>query len=167
MGSNREPAPHGRRLEGQALAGRASSGRSWLVRGGLLFLLFAALLVGPWAQFAPESFWEGFPAFGRGWVSTDGPYNEHLIRDVGGLQLAMAVVLLAALLRPTRPLVLVAALASLAWQAPHVVYHLVHVGDLPTPADRVAQSVALISGLVVAVALLVIALERDEADRHP
>jgi hypothetical protein len=140
-----------------AYEGQASWGK-WPLRAGLLFLLFAALLVGPWAQFAPESFWEGFPAFGRGWVSTDGPYNEHLIRDVGGLQLGMAVVLLAALLQPTRPLVLVAALASVTWQVPHVFYHLVHVDDLPTFADRVAQSVGLIAGLVVAAALLVVAL---------
>lgn len=140
--------------------GRATSGR-WPTRAGLLFLLFASLLVGPWAQFAPTSFWEGFPAFGCGWVSTDGPYNEHLIRDVGGLQLGMSVVLLATLLRPTRPLVLVAALASLAWQAPHVSYHLIHVKDLPTLADRVAQSAGLIAALAVATALLIAESRRD------
>lgn len=129
-------------------------GRTGLLRAGLLYLAFASLLVGPWAQFAPSSFWEGFPAFGRGWVSTDGPYNEHLIRDVGGLQLAMAVVLLAAALRPTVVLVRTAALASVVWQAPHVVYHLVHVVDLPTLADQVAQSAALALSLVLAAVLL-------------
>lgn len=128
---------------------------TWPTRAGLLFLLLVSLSVGPWAQFAPASWWEGFPAFGRGWASFDGPYNEHMIRDVGGLQLGMAVVLLAALLRPAVVLVRVAGLASVAWQAPHVVYHLVHVGDLPTLADQVAQSVGIIAALAVAVALLV------------
>lgn len=133
---------------------RTAPGR-WPARAGLLFLLLVSLLVGPWAQFAPASWWEGFPAFGRGWASFDGSYNEHLIRDVGGLHLAMAVVLLAALLRPTVALVRVAGLASVAWQAPHVVYHLVHVGDLPTRADQVAQSALIIVALAVAAALLV------------
>lgn len=142
----------------------SSNGGAWL-RAGLLFLLLASLSVGPWAQFAPGSFWEGFPGLGRAWVSTDGPYNEHLVRDVGGLQLGMTVVLLAALLRPADGLVLVAALASIVWQAPHAVYHLVHVGDLPTLADQLAQSVLLVLTLAVAVALLVASLRRDRATR--
>jgi hypothetical protein len=135
-------------------------------RAGLLFLLLASLSVGPWAQLAPGSFWEGFPGFGRSWVSTDGPYNEHLVRDVGGLQLGMAVVLFAALLRPTGHLLRVAAFASVVWQAPHAVYHLVHAGDLPAFADRVAQSVLLILALAVAVALLVASSRRGGAARR-
>ena len=117
-----------------------------------------------WAQFAPAAFWEGFPGLGRAWVSVGGAYNEHLVRDVGGLQLAVAVLLLAALLRPTRTLVLVAALSSIAWQAPHAVYHLIHVGDLPPPADRVAQSVLLLISLAVAAFLLVAASRPDAVD---
>lgn len=144
--------------------GPPAAGRRW-VRVGLLFLLSVSLLVGPWAQFAPVSFWEGFPAFGRGWVSADGPYNEHLIRDVGGLQLGMAVVLLAALLRPTRPLVLVAALASMAWQVPHVPYHMLHLDDLPSFADRAAHVASLLFTFTVAAALLVAALRRDGAPK--
>lgn len=139
---------------------RSARSGTWPTRAGLLFLLLVSLLVGPWAQFAPASWWEGFPGFGRGWASFDGPYNEHLIRDVGGLQLGMAVLLLAALLRLSRELVLVAALASVAWQAPHLVYHLVHVGDLPTLADQAVQTALLIVALAVAAALLVAALLR-------
>lgn len=135
--------------------------RVGLIRAGLLLLVFASLLVGPWAQFAPHSFWDGFPGFGRAWVSTDGPYNEHLVRDVGGLQLAMVVLLLAALIRPEVALVRVAALASIVWQAPHLVYHLVHVGDLPTLSDMVMQSVGLVFTFVIALAVL--ALTRDSA----
>jgi hypothetical protein len=138
--------------------------RGWL-RAGLLVLLLASLLVGPWAQFAPASFWEGFPGFGRAWVSAYGPYDEHLVRDVGGLHLGMAVVLLAALARPTESLLRVAALASVVWQAPHAVYHFVHVGDLPTLADRVAQSIILILTLAVAVTLLLASLRREHAVR--
>ena len=70
----------------------------------------------------------------------------------------MAVVLLAALLRPDDSLLRVAALASVVWQAPHAIYHLVHVGDLPTFADKVARSVLLTLTLAVAVALLAVSL---------
>lgn len=135
--------------------------RVGLMRAGLLFLAVASLMVGPWAQFAPHSFWDGFPGFGRAWVSADGPYNEHLVRDVGGLQLAMVVLLLAAVIRPEVVLVRVAALASVVWQAPHLLYHLVHVGDLPTLFDMVIQSVGLVFTFVVALAVLV--LTRDSA----
>ena len=101
--------------------------------------------------------WDGFPGFGRAWVSVDGPYNEHLVRDVGGLQLAMVVLLLAAAIRPGVELVRAAALASVAWQAPHLVYHLLHVGELTTLADQVLQSMGLAFTLVVALAVLVLA----------
>jgi hypothetical protein len=139
----------------------------WWLRAGLLFLTFASLSVGPWAQFVPLSFWEGFPGFGRAWVSVDGPYNEHLIRDVGGLQLGMAIVCFAAFLSPGVALVRAVALASIAWQAPHFVYHLVHVRDLPTLGDRVAQSTGLVLTLVVAVAVLVVALRPVRASGGP
>jgi hypothetical protein len=39
---------------------------------------------GLWATFAPRSFYGDFP-FGRGWVEALPAYNEHLMRDVGGL----------------------------------------------------------------------------------
>jgi hypothetical protein len=100
-------------------------------------------------------------------VSVDGPYNEHLVRDVGGLQLGMAVVCFAAFLRPGIALVRAAALASVAWQAPHLVYHLVHVRDLPTLGDRVAQSAGLVITLVVAVAVLVAAWRPIRASGEP
>ena len=86
-----------------------------------------------------------------------GPYDEHLVRDVGGLQPGMAVVLLANFLRPGVALVRVAGLASVAWQVPHLAYHLVHVQDLPTLGDGVAQPAGPALTLVVTVAVLVVA----------
>ena len=35
-------------------------------------------------------FYDDFPGLGRSWVAADGPYNEHLVRDVGALNLALA-----------------------------------------------------------------------------
>jgi len=49
-------------------------------------------LVGFWALLAPRSFYDDFPGGGRSWVSALPPYNEHLVRDVGGLPSNLAVV---------------------------------------------------------------------------
>ena len=58
----------------------------------ILWLLTVPLVVtGAWALGAPESFYQEFPGGGRTWVSALPPYNEHLIRDVGSLSLALAV----------------------------------------------------------------------------
>ena len=51
------------------------------VRISLWFLIVGAVGVGMWAQFFPHAFYNSFPGFGRSWVSVDGPFNEHLIRD--------------------------------------------------------------------------------------
>ena len=64
-------------------------------------LALSALQLGLWARRRAESFYDDFPGFGRQWVSVDGPYNEHLVRDFGSSHLALAVVLLAAFLRPS------------------------------------------------------------------
>ena len=47
------------------------------------------LVDGLYALFAPSSFYSDFP-LGRGWVEALPAYNEHLVRDVGGLFLATA-----------------------------------------------------------------------------
>lgn len=39
---------------------------------------------GSWAQFRPGSLYAEFPG-GKGWVAGHGAFNEHLIRDLGGL----------------------------------------------------------------------------------
>jgi hypothetical protein len=122
----------------------------WPLRQIVLWLLAtAALVVGIWAQFAPQSFYTSF-VFGRGWVAADGPYNEHLIRDVGGLNLALAVVTIAAA-RSLRPdLVRLAALSTLVFAVPHLTYHASHLA-VYGPVDVVGNLVAL--GLQVAVSL--------------
>jgi hypothetical protein len=106
--------------------------QSTAVRIALGYLTAMALLLGVWAVLAPRGFYDNFPGFGRAWVSVDGPYNEHLIRDVGALNLALAVVLIVAAVRLTPDLIMTAALASLAWSVPHLLYHLFNSDDLTT-----------------------------------
>lgn len=83
--------------------------------------------LGIWATFAPRSFYTGFPGGGRHWISINGPYNEHFIRDFGGLNLALALLLLVAAMKFTPTLVRTAAGAALLFGIPHFVYHARHL----------------------------------------
>ncbi len=113
------------------------------LRIGLALMFVFALLSGLQQQFAPRSFYDSFPGFGMQWVSTDGPYNEHLLRDLGGANLALAVVIGFALLRPTTALVRAVAAAMLVAQVPHFIYHAFHLDLLPSLRDQVLQTASL------------------------
>lgn len=112
-------------------------------------------LVGLWAALAPQSFYDDFPGGGRHWVTLDGPFNEHLVRDVGTLNLALAAVVIAAVVRPGRYLVRVAAGAELVYSLPHFLYHATHL-DPYAGSDKVALMVSLSVSIVVPIALLVL-----------
>jgi hypothetical protein len=119
-----------------------------------LALLFAqGLIIGTWAAAWPRSFYDDFPGGGRSWVAADGPYNEHLVRDFGDLNLALAVVSLVALVSFTRPVVLAAALGWIVYQTPHLVYHLRHL-DLYDTSDKVANVTSLVLALVLPIVVL-------------
>src|SRR4051794_28720918 len=110
--------------------------------------------VGAWAALAPRSFYDNFPGGGHHWVSADGPFNEHLVRDVGTLNLALAVVAGIAAFTVVPLLVRVAASALLVNAVPHLAYHLAHLGPYGT-ADRLGNVVSLSLAVVVPAAVLV------------
>lgn len=146
---------------------------------GLLAL--TGLVLGVWAAFDPHGFFADFPGGGRHWVSADGPYNEHLVRDFGSLNLGLAAVALVALWRPVRELCIAVGLANIVYQAPHLVYHLRHL-DLYDTADKIGNVASLGAGLVLPVVLVALVLaapppherasdasgpQRVELDRDP
>jgi hypothetical protein len=133
--------------------------RDRLVRVLLIVLGVGNIPIGLWAAFAPRSFYDDFPGFGREWVRVDGPYNEHLMRDFGALNLALAVVTIAAVITLARPLVIAVAIAWLAWGVPHLVYHSRHL-DVYETSDQVLNVVLLTALPVLAVAVLVLTLRR-------
>lgn len=94
---------------------------AWIALG---YLFVVSAPIGMWALVAPQSFYDDFPGLGRVWVSVDGPYNEHLVRDVGALNLAVAALFVAAFVRLGRELVGIAGVVALVWGVPHAVYHL-------------------------------------------
>lgn len=65
--------------------------RQHIQRWSLILIAFFMLPTAVQATFAPKSWFEGFP-LGRGWVAAEGgAYDEHLVRDVGVLFLALIV----------------------------------------------------------------------------
>src|SRR5436190_20767172 len=121
---SRGVAGHRRRPPGRGGGPGMTATAERAVRIVLALLAISALVVGLWAQFAPRSFYDSFPGGGRHWVSVDGPYNEHLVRDVGGLNLALAVITIAAQVWLGPRLVSTAAVAWLVYSVPHFLYHL-------------------------------------------
>jgi hypothetical protein len=116
--------------------------RDRLLRVLLVLLALGNVQVGVWATFAPRSFYDDFPGGDRSWVALDGPYNEHLVRDFGATNLALAILTIAALVWLTRGLVVTAGLAWIAYGVPHLVYHLRHL-DVYDTGDQVANVVVL------------------------
>jgi len=127
--------------------------KSWL-RAGLLILASASLAVGLWALPFPRSFYDDFPLPGRAWISTLGPYNEHLVRDVGALNLALGVLLVLAAVLLERRLVQVSLVAYLAYAVPHFVFHLTK-GHAFSLGDNLANMVTL--GIAVLLPLVLLA----------
>jgi len=125
-----------------------------LRRAALAVLILTQGAIAVWALLAPRAFYDAFPGGGRSWVAPLGPYDEHLVRDVGALSLGLTVVLLAAVLWPERRLRLIAGLAYLAWSVPHLVFHLTADGVLAT-GDRIASEAGEVLASVIALALVV------------
>jgi hypothetical protein len=108
--------------------------RRAVARSALLLLALAALYQGIWAQLAPRSFYENFPG-GMSWVASEGPFNEHLVRDIGGLVNGLGVVALVAAWTLSRPVILANTLGWLVYALPHLAFHVVH------PLDDVGMQV--------------------------
>ena len=119
----------------------------------VLLLAVSAAVVGVWAAAFPVSFYTDFPSPGRNWVSALGPYNEHLVRDVGGLYLALLVLSLWAWRRPTVTAVRMTGGAWLIFNTEHFLWHMLHLGVFPA-IDKIGNAVALGGVLILSILLL-------------
>lgn len=114
-------------------------------------IAISMLPAGLQAAFAPRSFFDDFP-LGRSWIAHDGDaYNEHLVRDVGVLFVALILATGWVVIRrlPTRAI----ATAWLLQGTLHVAHHARHLGGYDT-----VDTVGLIGSLVLVPLLAVIAL---------
>jgi hypothetical protein len=110
------------------------------------------LTVGTAAAFAPRTFYDRFPFFDT-WVRVLPPYNEHLIRDVGGLYLGLGAVLAWAAWTTGASLVRAACTGSLIVGVLHLSFHASHREGLDT-----GSLIVELGGLAVMTLLPVLSL---------
>ena len=118
----------------------------------LLLIAVFMLPVGIQAALFPRSFFEDFP-LDRGWVAAaGGAYNEHLVRDVGVLFLALIVA--TAWTAWTRAGDRALAVAWIVQSVGHLAFHVAHLEHL-SGGDRAGLLASLIIVVVLAVAAIV------------
>jgi len=117
--------------------------------------------VGVWALAWPLSFYGAFPGCGLTWVSVDGPYNEHLVRDVGALSLSLGAFAAFSFFRPGWIEPRVVGISATFYALPHFVYHSSKL-ELYLPLDQ--KLILLANGLGLA-ACLVLCIQRPQAAR--
>jgi len=132
----------------------------------LVFFGLVEAVVGIWPLVSPTGFNQDFPGFRTGWVAMDGPFNEHLLRDFGGLNLALAATLIGAAVIGTTAVARLAAVAALLFGLPHFLYHLGHVSHFEQ-IDQVLIIVATGLGVVVPIVLLLIPGRRVSTPATP
>jgi len=120
----------------------------------LTLLALTGLVVGGWAALLPENVYGDFPGVRPGWVSADGPFNEHLVRDVGAMFLALGALAVGALVVRTTTAARLAGLVWLVFSVPHAVYHLAHL-HVFAPVDRALNAVTLTGLVLLALGALV------------
>jgi hypothetical protein len=123
------------------------------------------LLNGIWITLSPTSFYDDFP-LGRGWVEALPAYNEHLMRDVGGLFMATGLVLVVAGLWLERRVVMLALGSYLLFAIPHTIYHLLNLEPYGT-GDAIGNVIALGATVVLPVYLLVLLAREGAATPSP
>jgi hypothetical protein len=132
-----------------------------IVLGGIQFVN------GLWSVIAPRSFYDDFPLGIGGWVSALPEYNEHLMRDVGGLFLGTGFLLLVAAFHLEVRLVLTAVIAYLLFSVPHAIYHFANLEPYGT-GDAIGNVVALTATVALPLWLLWVAgREGGEATPSP
>jgi len=125
-----------------------------MTRRILLGSLIVACLLHIWAYFAPRSWYESFPGIGRGWLLRLGPYNEHLVKDMAALYMAMLVVTAAAWhFADSDRYVVTTGAAWLVMSVFHLLYHLQHL-SMYSSGERFAIGGLLSSLTLVSAALL-------------
>lgn len=122
-------------------------------RAILLATALIGLYVGGWAAVVPRSFYDFFPGLGSVWVAVDGPYNEHLVRDVGALYLALAAASIVAAASHRADAARAVGVAWIVFSIPHLTYHLAHLEGFAV-RDVVGQVLALSATVVLAAPLV-------------
>lgn len=111
-------------------------------------------LVGTWSYVWPQEFFDHFPAVLGEWISQDGPFNEHLVRDHGAMYLALGAASLYGLFRPSQAVYRVLGIAWTVFGVLHFAYHVTHLGHL-TGIEAVSQIAVLVIAVLLGLTLMV------------
>ena len=136
------------------------------IRIGLLLLGVPQAAIGVWALVSPRGWFDGFPGAGNHWIPAYGPFDEHLVVDVGSTFLALGLALVIAAVWLDRRAVQLSLVAYLAYALPHTAYHL-GADDVLSTGDEVFNGVALGLAVVTAAALLVVSRAPKPSGRKP
>ncbi len=116
-----------------------------VVRAILLTASLSNGVIGVWATLSPRGWYDDFPGFGKTWVAVEGPYNEHLVRDVGAWSLALTVLTLAAAWALERRFLIASGVALAIQAAAHGQHHL----SADNPFDSGGELAQAVSGIVL------------------
>lgn len=148
--------------------GIGSPSPKFRMRRAILWVLTAlAAAIGGWSMIWPSQWYATFPdgvadgMLGQ-WILADGPFNEHLIRDVGAMYLALAGAGVVAALSTSVTAMRAVGVAWIVFSAPHLFYHLLHLHGLDA-IDAVVEPISLALTVVLPVPLLFPARPRPRA----
>ncbi|MGN6408850.1 MAG: hypothetical protein ACTHMH_10915 [Curtobacterium sp.] len=116
--------------------------------------IIIAVAVGIWAYVLPREFYDHFPSLLGEWISQDGPFNEHLIRDHGAQYLALGAGSVAALFWRSQPLYRVLGIAWGSFGVLHFAYHATHLGHM-SARDGVSQLIVLAVAALLGIAIAI------------
>ena len=136
------------------MAKTASDRLSVIQWASLVATIVIAGVVGVWSYFLPEAFYDHFPSVLGEWISKDGPYNEHLVRDHGGQYLALGLASVAGLIWRSQIGLRLLGIAWAVFGVLHFAYHVTHLHHLST-SEAWAQIVVLVVAALVGVGLLI------------
>ncbi len=124
------------------------------LRIGIWFLALVELGIGVVATLTPRVFYDDVPG-----VSLASPYSEHLMRDVGAMNLALAAVIFVAAITMEQLMVRTALTAYLVFAIPHLLFHVTHHQHYPTTV-AITETTGLVVAVLLPVALLALTRER-------
>jgi len=124
--------------------------RLTVLRAGVGLLTFVEVVAGLVATLAPRVFYDYVP-----WVDLIPPYSEHLMRDYGAMNLALALVFVVTAITMERRMVQIALGAYLLFAIPHLIFHLTHLEHF-TMAAAVWQTIVLTVAVLLPFGLLIL-----------
>ncbi|OBK47620.1 hypothetical protein [Mycobacterium sp. 1081908.1] len=125
-----------------------------LHRSALVLLGAGGAVTGAWAYAAPRHWYDNFPGFGMTWLPQLGPFNEHFVKDVGAMFLALAALsAVTFVLVANQTLVRVTAVTWLVFNTLHCIYHLSML-QMYNTRDATANAILLPLLVLIAAALL-------------